>query len=137
MHRENIHRPVIGVICTALLATFYYRLGDNNTHDQASAALIAITFGFAMLVIVRYTQDWLWRAVGVTVAVGGIALTYFLLWGKGAEYINFNQLVTKSILRASLDFGGVLTFLGLLKYVIDRQRGRPVRLFGWLDKDDQ
>ena len=132
MHRTNVHRPVIGFSITAAMAVIYYQIGDSNMHDRFSAGLIAITFGFATLVVMHYTRDWLWRAVGVWIAIGGIALTYFLIWGKGGAYINFSQLATRSILRASLDFGGVVTFLGLVKYVIDRQRGRDTPLFGWL-----
>lgn len=133
MRRANVHRPVIGACVTALMAVAYYQLGDSRAHDQFSAGLIALTFGFATLVVMHYTLDWLWRAVGVWVAIGGIALTYLLIWGGAGEYINFSQLVTRSILRASLDFGGVVTFLGLVKYVIERRRGQQVRLFGWLD----
>lgn len=136
MHRTHVHRPVIGAAATAALAAIYYQLGDSQMHDRFSAGLIAITFGFATLVVMHYTREWLWRAVGVWVAIGGIALTYFLLWGKGGEYINFSQLATRSILRASLDFGGVVTMLGLIKYVIDRRRGQQAQLFGWLERDD-
>lgn len=136
MRRTNVHRPVIGFCVTTALAVIYYRLGDSQLHDRFSAGLIALTFGFATLVVMHYTRDWLWRAVGVWIAIGGIALTYFLIWGKGGAYINFSQLATRSILRASLDFGGVVTFLGLVKYVVDRQRGRDARLFGWLDRGE-
>ena len=136
MHRTNTHRPVIGIIATAALAVVYYQIGDNRVHDQFSAGLIALTFGFATLVILHYTIDWLWRAVGVLIAIAGIALTYFLIWGKGGDYINFNQLVTRSILRASLDVGGTLTFLGLLTYVVDRHRGRPASLLPLLGEPE-
>ncbi len=136
MRRTNAHRPVIGVIFTVILTVIYYWIGDSSVHNQFSTGLIAVTFGFATFVIVRYTVDWLWRAVGVLIAIAGIALTYFLLWGKGGGYINFNQLWTRSILRATLDFGGALTMLGLLKYVFERRRGKHVPLMGWLDTSD-
>ncbi len=136
MRRTNLHRPVLGLAVTAVLTLANYRIGDNQTHNQFSAGLIALTFGFATLVILAYTVDWLWRTVGVLIAIAGIALTYFLLWGKGGEFISFNQALTRSILRASLDFGGVLTFIGLLKYVWDRRHGKPVQLVGLLPPEE-
>lgn len=133
MHRENTHRPIIGVAATGVLALFNYRVGDNQLHDQVSTLLIAIAFGFATVVIVALTTNWRWRAVAVMISVGGTALTYWMISGKSFGLIRYDQSVTRAILRASLDFGSVLLIICLAVFVHDRYRGQDARLFDWLD----
>ena len=136
MHRTDTHKPVIGLTVTGVLTALYYWVGDNRTHDLFSTSIIALSFGIAALVIGYFTERWSWRAVGVMIAMAGTSIVYTILWGKANDLFNANPLLTRSILRASLDVGGVLLFLGLLVWAFERRNGRSLSLFDWMDDDE-
>lgn len=137
MHREGTHKPVVGLLVTGILAALYYWIGDDPRHDQFSAGIIAISFGLAALVILLFTERWSWRAVGVMIAMAGTAIVYSIIWGRANDLFNANPLLTRSILRSSLDVGGVLLFIGLMVWAIERHRGRRISLFPWIDAEEE
>ena len=136
MRREDIHKPVLGLLVTGLLAMANYAIGDDPRHDQFSAGIITVSFGIAALVILIFTERWSWRAVGVMIAMAGTSTVYGLILARSWGLVASEPLVTRSILRASLDVGGVLLFVGLLMWAVERRRGRRISLFDWIDPRD-
>jgi hypothetical protein len=134
MHREDIHKLIIGIAATGVLAFANYRVGDNRTHDQITALIAAIGATFAALVVLGLTQRWVWRAVAVFIWVGGTGVTYWMLSGKSFGLIRYDQAVTRAIIRAALDCGSVLLIACLAKFLFDLVRGKNVRLFDWIDE---
>lgn len=137
MQRTNKYKPAIGLTVTALLTALYYRIGENNAHDQISAGIIALSFGMAALVVLIFTEMWSWRAVGVMIAMAGTSIVYALIWGRANDLFNANPLLTRSILRASLDLGGLLLLMGLVIWAIERHRGNRPAIFEWIDGDSE
>jgi hypothetical protein len=135
MHRIGVHKPAIGVLVTVALTALYYRMGDDPGHDRFSAGLIALSFGIAAIIILWFTEHWSWRAVGVMIAMTGTAITYALVWGGANDLLAANPTLTRAILRASLDVGGVLLLVGLASWLAERRRGNRMSLFDWTDDD--
>lgn len=133
MHRTDTHKPAIGLTATAAIAALYYWIGENNAHDQISAGVIALSFGLAAIIVLIFTERWSWRAVGVMIAMAGTSIVYTLIWGRANDLFAANPLLTRSILRASLDLGGLLLLFGLIVWGIERRQGHQVRLLGWLE----
>ena len=138
MRRDDIHKPITGLLVTATLALALvnHQLGDDLRHDQFSAGIITVSFGIAALVILVFTERWSWRAVGVMIAMAGTSTVYGLILARSLGLMASDQLVTRSILRASLDVGGVLLLIGLVMWALERWRGDRIALFDWIDPRD-
>lgn len=134
MHRTGVYKPIIGLLIVCAMAVVNYRIGESTTHDQITSFMIAFSFIYTALVIIILTEDWYWRAVAVAVALGGTGLVCALIFGRGAEYINVSQEVTRAILRAALDFGGPVLAVCVTGYLIDRYfYDQKEDFLAWLD----
>lgn len=145
MHRQGIHKPIIGTLVTGALIYANYLVGENTTLDLVTAWIIAIPFLMVSLVILVLTDNWYWRAVAVMVAFGGTGIAFGLVGGRTSSLIWISPLATRAILRGSLQFGGVLLFIFLVQYLIDRRQGKadgpidyfdPRRYYRQRDRDD-
>jgi vacuolar-type H+-ATPase subunit I/STV1 len=133
MHREGTRKPFIGLLVTGILAVLNFHIGDDPLHDQFSAGIIFVSFGLAALVILIFTEQWTWRAVGVMISLAGTSTVYGLILARTRGWVESDQLVTRSILRASLDVGGVLLFLGLTMWAYERRGGSNKPLLDIID----
>ena len=132
--RRGLHKPVVGIVVTALLALVGYHFSDHPLQDKLSTGIIAISFTVAVLVVAIFTEGWTWRAVGVLIGLSGAAATYWSLFLAFMGVLEVNQLVTRAIIRSSLDVGGMLLFLGILGWVLERKQGRKPMGFNWTDE---
>lgn len=129
LHRSGLHKPVIAVLITTLLAIINYFLGDSETHDIISCAIIWLTFGVGAAIIAVFTEDWTWGKAGLMISLAGASLTYGLILTGLLGLTDFSQLATRSIIRATLDNGGVLLCLGLMSWGYLRYQGKREQPF--------
>lgn len=109
MHRTDVHKPVVGVLMTMLMAFIFYQMGDSKLHDIISSAIIVFCFTLGTLVILVFTEKWTWRATGLMIAIAGAAMTYsFILASLTIHSVEISKLANKSTIRASLDVGGIM-----------------------------
>jgi len=65
----------------------------------------------------------LWRTVGILIALGGVGLAYTIFFGFTVSHSEINALAVRSVLRASLDVGGVILVVSTWAYLYNRRRG--------------
>ena len=121
--RKGLYRPIVGALVTVLVSFIFYRLGDDPWLDQVSTFIILFSLIQSALVVLTFTEDWLWRTVGVLIALGGVGLAYTIFFGFTVSHAELNALAVRSVLRASLDVGGVILVVSTWAYLYNRRRG--------------
>lgn len=135
MRRAGLHILAASIVLYILGVFAFLAIGETPWVDKLSASNIAISFILCGIVVLIFTEEWLWRRAGAMIAILGAGIGYLYISGVAWDFFAQNQALSKALLRSAFNVGGTLFTLGILRWGYDRWRTRHREPIGLLDDD--